>query len=55
MTLQATSLGLMTHQMGGFDAQALSKAFAIPEKKRKPTTENFFMGSWGQGINIDLD
>ncbi|KKN13033.1 hypothetical protein LCGC14_1010480 [marine sediment metagenome] len=31
MCLQATSLGLMSHQMGGYHANALRKAFDIPE------------------------
>lgn len=69
MMLQATSLGLMAHQMSGFDTEKLTKLFAIPAdhvpmavmaigypastqetmpKKRKPLSENFFMGSWKQ-------
>lgn len=31
MVMQATSLGLMSHQMGGFDAKALTTAFNIPQ------------------------
>jgi nitroreductase len=31
MMLQATSLGLMAHQMGGFDEAKVSKAFKIPK------------------------
>lgn len=31
MMLEATSLGLMAHQMGGFDEEKLRKAFAIPD------------------------
>lgn len=31
MMLQATSLGLMAHQMGGFDAAKIQKLFSIPE------------------------
>lgn len=30
--LQATALGLMAHQMGGFDAEKLKKEFDIPER-----------------------
>jgi nitroreductase len=30
MMLEATSLGLMAHQMGGFDVEKMRKAFAIP-------------------------
>ncbi|MGB4811438.1 MAG: nitroreductase family protein [Methylophilaceae bacterium] len=32
LCLQAEALGLMAHQMGGFDANAASKAFNIPEQ-----------------------
>ena len=32
LCLQATSLGLATHQMGGFDGEALSEKFAIPSE-----------------------
>jgi nitroreductase len=31
LTLQAAALGLAAHQMGGFEADAARKAFAIPE------------------------
>lgn len=31
MMLQATSLGLMAHQMGGFDEAKISKSFGIPQ------------------------
>jgi nitroreductase len=31
LTLQASALGLATHQMGGFDADAARKAFGIPD------------------------
>jgi nitroreductase len=31
LTLQASSLGLATHQMGGFDPDAARKAFGVPE------------------------
>ena len=31
LSIQATALGLHTHGMGGFDAQALREAFSIPE------------------------
>ena len=32
LCLQATALGLVAHQMGGFDKDALAAAFAIPER-----------------------
>lgn len=32
LSLQATALGLMTHQMGGFDADKARKAFKVPER-----------------------
>jgi len=32
LCLQAASLGLMVHQMGGFDADMARKAFAIPDQ-----------------------
>jgi nitroreductase len=78
--LQATALGLMTHQMGGYSADKSRELFSIPERfkplammtvgyqlpeaqlpeafkarelaprKRKPLNEQFFMGSWGQGL-----
>ena len=32
LSLQATSLGLVTHQMGGFDGDKARAAFAIPEQ-----------------------
>lgn len=32
LCLQATSMGLMAHQMGGFDVDGLRAAFAIPEQ-----------------------
>lgn len=71
MALEASSLGLMAHQMGGFDAEKIRQAFAIPadfvpqsviaigypaadekqaERERKPLKDNFFMGSWGKGV-----
>jgi nitroreductase len=31
LTLQAAALGLAAHQMGGFDSDAVRKAFAIPD------------------------
>jgi len=31
LTLQAAALGLSTHQMAGFDADAALKSFAIPD------------------------
>jgi nitroreductase len=32
LCLQASSMGLMAHQMGGFDADKARKTFAIPER-----------------------
>ena len=32
LCLQATAFGLMSHQMGGFDADSLRKALSIPEE-----------------------
>jgi nitroreductase len=32
LTLQAAALGLSTHQMAGFDAEAARAAFAIPDE-----------------------
>ncbi len=32
LCLQATELGLMVHQMGGFDANKAKELFAIPER-----------------------
>ncbi len=32
LCLQATSMGLMTHQMGGFDGEKARDVFAIPEQ-----------------------
>ena len=34
LCLQATALGLMTHQMGGFDPIAARRRFAVPERYR---------------------
>jgi nitroreductase len=78
--LQASSMGLMAHQMGGFDSDKAREAFAIPEqyipmamlcvgyaadintvtgdaldretaaRSRRPLSELFFDGSWGNPI-----
>src|SRR5690606_32607298 len=32
MCIQATEMGLMAHQMGGFDADRIRTVFAIPDK-----------------------
>ncbi|MGI9229394.1 MAG: nitroreductase family protein [Gammaproteobacteria bacterium] len=78
LSIQATALGLMCHQMGGFDPDKAVKAFGIPadylpmavmavgyqlatdaipealqerefaERKRRPLTEHFFSGDWGE-------
>lgn len=74
MMIEATALGLMAHQMGGFDEQALKKEFSIPdhltpmavmaigyataeekqpERERKPLSQNFYAGSWGNPWNKD--
>ncbi len=34
LCLQATALGLMTHQMGGFDTDRARQAFAVPQRYR---------------------
>jgi nitroreductase len=77
LCIQATELGLMVHQMGGFDADKSREIFSIPEqytpmammtvgyqlptdkidgeikerefadRARKPLSQNFFEGSWG--------
>lgn len=73
MALQAASMGLMAHQMGGFEPEVIAKEFDIPShyvpmavmavgyeslaeeaktppKERQPLDENFFLGSWGMGL-----
>lgn len=73
LLLKATSLGLMTHPMGGFDQIDLREKFAIPaeyvpmaiiavgyeslnenmqppQKNRQCLGENFFMGTWKNGL-----
>lgn len=80
LCLQASSMGLMAHQMGGFDADMTREQFNVPlqytpmamvsvgypvdiatltgdtlsretaERSRKPLSELFFDGSWGQSI-----
>jgi nitroreductase len=85
LCIQATELGLMVHQMGGFDADRARMVFAIPdqfvpmammtigyqlplaklsgeirerelaERARKPISEIFYNGSWGNpfcGFNL---
>ena len=82
LLLQAIALGLMAHEMGGFDKDKLRESFGIPdefepmamialgypaeaesldpealkwetlERVRKPLNETFFMGVWGNGIEI---
>lgn len=37
LSLQATELGLMTHQIGGFDAAKIGEGFSIPEGYRPLT------------------
>ena len=32
LCLQATAMGLVTHQMGGFDADAISNRFGVPKR-----------------------
>ena len=69
MMLRATSLGLMAHQMAGYDDAKARELFSLPEgyvpmavmavvylsseevqpeRKRKPHSENFFMGRWNK-------
>lgn len=74
LALKAVELGLMAHQVGGFDPDCVREAFSIPDdfrpitimilgyelqpseefpnypKVRKPFQENFFLGTWGNGI-----
>lgn len=80
LCLQATALGLMTHQMGGYDADLARQKFNVPEqytlmamltvgypadistlsgetleretaqRSRKPLSELFFSGNWGNSI-----
>ena len=49
--LQATALGLCTHQMGGFDIEAAKTAFAIPES----VTPMAMLALGYQGRLEDLD
>lgn len=72
MSLKATSLGLMAHEMGGFDEVKIRKEFSLPDhvtpmavmavgyevegaprtpRVRKPVNDNFFLGSYGQGLD----
>ena len=81
LCLQATELGLMVHQMGGFDADEAQRTFVVParfaamsmmavgyqlareripedmlerelaERKRRPFSELFFAGRWGETIS----
>lgn len=80
LCLQAASMGMMAHQMGGFDASLAREKFNIPAqytvmamisvgyaadiatlsgdtlaretapRSRKPLSELFFDGAWGEGI-----
>jgi nitroreductase len=80
LCLQATALGLMAHQMGGYDADLAREKFNVPEqytlmamltvgypadinslsgetlqretaqRSRKPLSEVFFTGQWGNSI-----
>lgn len=75
MALEASDLGLMAHQMGGFDEGKIRREFNIPQdympmsvmavgyesveeasliqvKERRPLNENFFLGSWGKGLEV---
>jgi nitroreductase len=75
MALEAAAMGLMAHQMGGFDEIKIQKEFGIPAeyspmavmavgyesadeaihvqtKDRRSLNENFFMGSWGKGLEV---
>lgn len=48
LCLQATSLGLMTHQMGGYDSEKARAAFNIPAQY-----ETMAMLSVGYAANVD--
>lgn len=73
VALEATAMGLMAHQMGGFNEIKIKELFNIPEefspmavmavgyeaseqngdlplKQRHPINENFFVGTWGIGL-----
>jgi nitroreductase len=73
MALEAAAMGLMAHQMGGFDEVKIQQEFNIPpeyspmavmavgyesaqaavhvpSKDRRPLQENFFLGTWGRGL-----
>lgn len=80
LCLQATALGLMAHQMGGYDADLAREKFKVPEqytlmammtvgypadintlsdealqretaeRSRKPLSELFFTGQWGNSV-----
>ena len=74
MALKAVELGLMAHQVGGFDPDKVQEVFSIPDKfkpitlmivghelqpseefpnapkERKPLQDNFYLGSWGTGL-----
>ncbi|MCF6207820.1 MAG: nitroreductase family protein [Ghiorsea sp.] len=53
LCLQATSLGLVTHQMGGFDASAVVEKFNVPEAF-KPIAA-IALGYQGQANQLDKD
>ncbi|MEI8321323.1 MAG: nitroreductase family protein [Alphaproteobacteria bacterium] len=76
LCFEAVDLGLMAHQMGGFDDKKMKEIFHIPEdcvpmavialgyemdnapdknasRTRKPLSENFFQGKWGEAISFD--
>lgn len=73
MALEAAAMGLMAHQMGGFDEVKIQREFnippeyrpmavmaigyesaqaaiSVPPKDRRPLQENFFVGTWGKGL-----
>ena len=82
MALQAVALGLIIHQMGGYDVEKVRAAFSIPPeytpmamiavgyqaepdilddetkakelrpRVRKPLTERFFEGGWGNPVAL---
>lgn len=51
LSLQAADLGLVTHQMGGFDADAVRKTFAIPNDYMPMAV--MALGYQGNGANLD--
>lgn len=53
LCLQATALGLACHQMGGFDADAIKKALALPERMHVMSV--IALGHAGGADDLDPD